>query len=490
MACVAILPFELKQSAAQHLSRDGVLGASTIDLLRATGPAGWVALLAGAVLWIGRERHALACQLVLSALDVMPGRTFPLALFGTAAVLRFAWIALVPTIPTNDFLEYHELAIRLAETGRFITADGDPTAFRPPGYPALLAVFYAMLGPLLWIGKLLNVAMGAAIPVLTWRLLAEAAGERVGRLAGVLVALFPSMIGFTSLHSTEIPSTLATLAMFLLASRGLTRLQAKDEAASVDSPKRAYGFAISAGVLLAIACAIRPTIALFPAALGLVAVARVGLRHAIPFMLVFALAMAPPFVAWGMRNARELGAFVPLSTNGGVNLYFGNNAITNGTGLEMLDPKNDATSGITDEAERNARGMELGLAYWREHTGALPSLFARKIMWLVGTDGVWTRWTMISAEPRSPEGVRRVLAAVSTFAWWGLLILAMLEWMIFRVRKQSREFCEPMGEAFVLYTLVMTALLIGQERYHFPLIPAVCGGAATLIARLTAPRIE
>lgn len=490
VACVALAPFELKRAAAVGLSRDGELGAATLELLRATGPAAWVGLLIGAACWFARAKIARCFDQVFRMLTACDARTFCLQLGVLGVALRLVWIALVPTVPANDFLEYHELAIRLADTGRFITADGAATAFRPPGYPAMLAIFYAMLGPSLWIGKLLNVALGAAISILTWRLVAEAASERAGRMAAVLVTVFPSMIGYTSLHSTEVPSTAAMLASFLLASRGLAILRADRDDKGGGNAKRAFAFAAGAGVLLAVACAIRPTVALYPVALGLVAIARVGVRRAVPFMLVFALAMAPPFVAWGMRNARELGAFVPLSTNGGVNLYFGNNSISNGTGLEMLDPRNDATSGITDEAERNARGMELGLAYWREHPGALPGLFARKIMWLIGTDGVWTRWTMISAEPRSSEGLRRGLAALSTVMWWGLLALAMIEWTLFRARKSSREFSEPLGESMVVYTVVMTALLIGQERYHFPLVPIVCGGAATFLARLAAMRSE
>ena len=74
--------------------------------------------------------------------------------------------------------------------------------------------------------------------------------------------------------------------------------------------------------------------------------------------------------------------------------------------------------------------------------------------------------------------------------WWGLLALAMIEWTLFRARRSSREFSEPLGESMVVYTVVMTALLIGQERYHFPLVPIVCGGAATLLARFAAMRSE
>lgn len=491
IACIAMLPFGMKRAAAEALSRDGELGMVTLELLRWIGPVAWLCMIAGAACWWGRGVLREVLARVFRVIEAGDSRAFLLRLVALAVALRVAWIVFVPTFPANDFLEYHELAMRLAETGRFITAEGAPTAFRPPGYPALLALFYAILGPELWIGKLLNVALGAVISILTWLLVRGAAGERAGRLAGILVAVFPSMVGYTSLHASEIPSTAAMLASLWVASRAVRVLNERSGGeASANGPLAMTIGAARSGGWLAISCLIRPTIALFPCALALVMWAHVGWRRTIPWMLVFSLAMAPPFVAWGLRNSQKLGAFVPLSTNGGVNLYFGNNAISNGTGLEMLDPKNDATSGITNEAERNARGMELGLQYWREHPGALPALFARKVMWLVGTDGVWTRWTMISAEPRSPEGARRVLAALSTAMWWGLLLLALIEWTVFRVRAASRAFAEPFGESMVLYTVVMTALLIGQERYHFPLVPIVCGGAATLLVRLAATRTE
>ena len=104
-----------------------------------------------------------------------------------------------------------------------------------------------------------------------------------------------------------------------------------------------------------------PGVLLFLPVCGVWMLARGGAwrRHlpkAIAAGLVFLAVVSP----WTLRNQRVFGAFVPLRTNFGVELYLGNGPGANGFLLEYLHPSKEAAQ----YARYQAMG-ELGYARWR-----------------------------------------------------------------------------------------------------------------------------
>jgi hypothetical protein len=61
------------------------------------------------------------------------------ALFGVALLLRLLFVSLTTITPISDAERYAKHAERLLDGEGFISDEGKPTAYTPPGYPFFLA---------------------------------------------------------------------------------------------------------------------------------------------------------------------------------------------------------------------------------------------------------------------------------------------------------------------------------------------------------------
>jgi hypothetical protein len=78
------------------------------------------------------------------------------------------------------------------------------------GFPVYLSVFNFIFGETILIPRIVNALLGAQTAVISYHLALRNFGKNVGRLAGVLVMIMPSLIYYTGLHLKE------TLMIFLL----------------------------------------------------------------------------------------------------------------------------------------------------------------------------------------------------------------------------------------------------------------------------------
>ena len=96
----------------------------------------------------------------------------------------------VSPIPQSDALDYHEHALRLAETHAY-TANGFPTAYRPIGFPALLSLFY-MIWPSTTFGYVLQSLLVSISALLIALILKEYdAGNAISYAGSILYLLLP-----------------------------------------------------------------------------------------------------------------------------------------------------------------------------------------------------------------------------------------------------------------------------------------------------------
>ena len=134
-----------------------------------------------------------------------------LAVVALAIVVRFAWVALFARTPTglSDPALYNDAANRLVAGEGYRSLLGEPTAYYPPGYPAVLSWIYRLADAIgfgahratvvgvfqsLWWG----VSAGAVTLTGRW-----VAGARTGLAAGLVVALWPNLIAHAGAHLTE-----------------------------------------------------------------------------------------------------------------------------------------------------------------------------------------------------------------------------------------------------------------------------------------------
>jgi 4-amino-4-deoxy-L-arabinose transferase-like glycosyltransferase len=189
-----------------------------------------------------------------------------------------------------------------------------PTAYRPVGYSAALAIFVKIFGEDPSVARFFNAGLAVvtlpALFIITRHLTDS---TLAGLIALFIFAFYPSDIGYTSVPlSEQLFSALAlsAIAVYL-------------------SDPQSLRHAASAGALIAWATLTRPQgILLVPTVLlGLVfSRHRVG-RYGLVLLTALILTMAP----WWIRNANAFGAFVPVSTNGGINLLIGNHPEANGS---------------------------------------------------------------------------------------------------------------------------------------------------------------
>ena len=98
-----------------------------------------------------------------------------------AVLVRCAWIAQFLRVFRSGYAEvpywsftrwdpvhYDELAMRLANGEGYVDAGGNPTAYRPVGYPAFLAGLYATFGRSIWVIGLANTALWMGVAGMTY----------------------------------------------------------------------------------------------------------------------------------------------------------------------------------------------------------------------------------------------------------------------------------------------------------------------------------
>ena len=237
-----------------------------------------------------------------------------------ALVLRLGYVVVTPgyTI-VDDARDYDHHAVSIAAGDGYALLGPGPTretAFRPPGYPYFLAGVYE-LGGRDWLrshdrvvaGRIANALVGTAIVALLGLLSVQLFGRRVALVAMALAAVYlPLILAGGALMSEPLFAALllAALAAAVRFRRSVHR----------------WRWVALAGILggLAILTRANAAILLLPLALAVWDVRpRWSWRALAPPAVLVAVAAAA-VAPWTVRNAVELHAFVPVSTQLGTAL--------------------------------------------------------------------------------------------------------------------------------------------------------------------------
>ncbi len=253
-------------------------------------------------------------------------------------LLRVGIVALRFDQLSVDTDAYLAIAERCLASDGFCSVAGQPTAYRPPLFPLLVAISTGIGGT---VGlAVLQVVLGlCTIAGTKW--LAERVGltERTELLAAGLVAVDPMLLLYSSQAMTEVLMTALTVAFFaaLWTNWGSRSRETSD---SVAVPPKSDDFGYGRGQQLGAG----KSSALAGAAFGLLALCRpsiwpfaamvlaVGLiqsikqrrcvwRERVPFVLAALLVLLP----WCARNAVVFGRPIITTTHGGYTALLGNN---------------------------------------------------------------------------------------------------------------------------------------------------------------------
>jgi 4-amino-4-deoxy-L-arabinose transferase-like glycosyltransferase len=265
----------------------------------------------------------------------------------------------------RDEWDYFNLATHLV-IRRAYTLDGEhPTAYRPPGYPFLLAALMALGAGIPQLRTLNFLALGVCVWLL-YSMLKRAYSPLAAVVGSLLVACYPILF-YTA--GTLYPQTFGS-ALFL----GVLWCLTKESIT-------AWEFLFS-GVLLALLILTIPTFVLSVAVLLVwhCAFRRRGGVIGISLTLAVATLLVG---AWTLRNHAVFHTFVFVSSNSGKNLLFGNSENTTpnaGVNVDISRYTAEANRRRLDEIERDEYYAAMAMQYIREHRWASFRLYWLKFL--------------------------------------------------------------------------------------------------------------
>lgn len=374
-----------------------------------------------------------------------------LALVIIALVLRLAWIGLmIDRHPCFDEVEYIDHAHRLANGYGYIDDKGRPTAYWPVGYPAVLSVAYSMAGGGVLTGMLLQALLGTMTCLLISALGSELYGRRIGRLAGLLAAIYPNHVFYASLHLTE---PLATL-LFVAAALFLV----KTERDGVTLP-------LMTGVTFGLAALTRPVNVLFPFLLPVwyFIRGRSPIRYARSLLLIV-VGMLVAIAPWMARNYSVTGRMTVISTNGGQVFWVGNHPDAFGGYAYSHEIEQQLWDG---QRYDSSRGYRLGFESIKANPGRALLRSLQKVTYLMALETDGTLWNVKGFADQPPFWLVLVCLLFANLFYVGVIALCMLGLLGESLRTSMSSFFVVLS----VYLVLMTMVFIGDPRYHYSLIP-------------------
>lgn len=389
-------------------------------------------------------------------------------LFLFALMLRLAYLGLFvgfASPPEYDGFGYNWLAEGLLAGRGYVNYWGEPTAFRPPVYPLFLAGVYAITGHSLAAVRLLQALLDSVTVLLVYGTARQLFGGRVALLAGLGTALYPLLIYETGLIIPETLSYTLQFAAIVL----LLQMRTGGQRA----------LPLLNGLLIGLTVLARPTAALWALLILLWIIWPGLLRRRWEKLALTAAGLAVVFAPWVLRNALALGAFVPISSNGAVNIWCGNNPLADGGSVQPTQKTwNGAdypTRGLygwegLSEVESNQRFADQGLTWMRENPAAFARLIPRKLFRL---------WSPVSYSVQFGRQASGTLVSLALPPYLAFLALAFAG--IYHQRRAWRQTFPLL--AIIISINLMVIPYYGATRYGIPMVMALIIFAAAALDR-------
>lgn len=369
------------------------------------------------------------------------------------------------SVTRPEFDHYGTIAAQMAAGNGFAFSPGNPTAAKPPGYPAFLAGLRLIGGE----GRAAVVAAQLALALASLLLilpLARMAGPETVPWAAFLWALHPFLLYLPSTYLSENLFLPVACLVFLVGAWWLS---------APSLPRAAL-----VGALIGATIYIRPVLAPMAILLPLLGGKPVADRRIATagVMLAAALAVTAP---WIVRNAVVMDRFPVFTTHGGLTLWGGNNeAVADGRWLTPekypweKEGKAPRWWEALPETSRDRAFRDLSTGWVWDHPGEWLARMPKKILRLWGPtkgsgDPTWGAWY-------DRAGWLQWGATVPPF------LLALLVGGIVP-RPLSR-----VTWAAVITVTLMAAIFYGDVRFRLPVEPLVIVGAAALFRRVIVRR--
>lgn len=409
---------------------------------------------------------------------------FPIRIFILALIARLIPVLLTPNlgIGLDDMFQYDMLA-RSIQTGngyrwyaqedfhlaqQYINFDmskveydpnGVLTSFRPPLYPAFLAIIYTIFGAgakRFFITRIIQTILGAALALLTYLIATsiDPLNIKSARVAAWVVALYPMLVIY--------PLSLATENLFFLLIISSVWILL------VAEKKRKWGWFALAGLLLGLTCLTRSVAMAFA---GLVVCWAWFILKERKYALIIFLMVTIVTLPWMLRNTFMHHKLMGIESALGYDLYVGYHPDSSGTfqyGISLdLIP-------FLDDGLRDEIGQTRALEFIKADPGRVPYLMIRKLGYFWGLE-------------------RRALTYFYSNNFFGpipknlLILISIILLLPFVVVSLSATFGLALKKwdhtNFLLCLLILGYLtphifILAEDRFHLTLIPILAIFAA------------
>ncbi len=414
--------------------------------------------------------------------------------FGVALAVRLIYVWQIRTSPFFDTLlgdarAYDAWAQRIAG-GDWIGRD---VFYQAPLYPYFLGTLYTLFGRDLLVVRIVQALLGSSACVLLALAGRRLLSDRVGLIAGLMLALYaPAWFFDGLLQKTTLDVFLVCAALFIVC--GI--LKSSNQSA-IRNPQSEIGAWAALGAVMG-ALALTRENAL---ALAVVLFAWALWQRATRGALAFALGLAIVLLPVGVRNQVVGGELLLTTSQFGANFYMGNNPIADGTEASLRAGRGTAEYEREDATQLAewAQGRRLtpaevssywtgrALAFIRSQPGAWAILTIRKVALLINR----TEWLDTEAQESYAEW-SPLLRAGAWIANFGVLVPLAVFGIAATWTLRSK--------LWILYALVLAyaASVVAfyvYARYRFPLVPllilfaaAGVSGARGFLVRRSAKR--
>ncbi len=365
-----------------------------------------------------------------------------------AIFLRVLWACFVAVDPVGDSVVYDQFALSIASGNGYAWPDGSTTVYWPVGTSAIYGLLYYFFGQSYHAVAIFNLIIGTMIVVLTYGVAKQHLSERVASIAALLVAVWPILIQFTTIHASELFFIFLVLAA--LYTWGNQRIPPIVRA-------------IFWGALICAATYIRPTALPLLGLLPLLQwFKKESIGTCLTAFITATLSAAILFSPWVYRNYQHFGQFVLISANGGANLWMGNHEGSNGgyVPLPSLDFK--------DEVVRDKYYKKEAIDYIKAHPLQYLKLGVLRAHLTYRAETIGIVW---NGDLYKKLGDRSILTLklLSTIYWWAMLIIAAIG-LYQLLRKRELSIFSALPATFGFF-FVFPLLTVGQDRYHLPIDP-------------------
>jgi len=437
---------------SKHLSIDGVLEKQTLRHLKVLQLSviafGFLLLISGILIKYKRESLRRLIRLFSNTYYSYNGRKVVLAIFLVALLLRLSYVIITNIEPISDARVYDITAQNLV-AGKGYYNEYGLRAYRAPGYPLFLSAIFLSFGINNLPVQIIQAIIGSLTCIIWYLIGKELNNPKGGIITALLISFYLPLIRYCELLLSE------TLFIFLLSLAFFGILRSLKQSS--------FLLNITIGILLSISMLVRPIIALF-LLFVLIFVSLVSFEkkaNRIKDVAVIAFSIIIVVSPWTIRNYVVFKKFVPLTTNGGINFYIGNNS--NATGTYYIPENWSKTFYGLSETERNQKGYEEGSKFIRQNPYRFLKLFVKKELLF---------WSY-------PIGIRNVL----NFSLPLYLVISFggLVGMILSLRQWRKFF---LLYAFICYYLLMHGIFFTAQRFRLPVMPVLALFAGITINHL------